>query len=352
MGQSSATPPAPPGLSQEEKDLLAKQGITLDKFQQILDSSSLDAADTQALLRQLSGLYKQETVPGTKKPGTPITTINQGLIDAGVTSLSSNSRLQYVIAPDQKPITMSELQRARTDLAYAQSRGYTTTTMGPDIITPDTTKWALDPVAVEDLKKRIAAETATQQKIADLSNQRYIDALEGKTPLSSGLLQQKQTDFRLLREAAARRGIVIDGEDPTTATSQSTAGNELVGQFKRTYGLLEDSERRAVIEGGAPQMTPTSSIPLSYATNATASGPVGLLPTYSNLSSQYAGAGSPYQQQRMLGYQGQIASYNAGQQGRGAVAGLLGTGAGYALMSGHPYVAAGLGLAGLGAAYL
>lgn len=352
MGSGSASPPQPPGLSSEERELLTKQGLTIDKFNEILNQSSLDSASTQDLLRQLSGLYKQESIPERRIPGKPVETINTNLIQSLMTGLSSNPRLQSTIAPDQKPITAAELQRAQTDIAYARQRGFTTTTLGPEEVIPGSNKWVLNQDEVAKLRERVVAEQKKAQEITDLQNERYIKALKGELPVSQGLLDQKMDDFRLLKEGAARRGIQIEGDTPETAVSSTTSGNELVGQFKRTYGLLQDAERRGEIMGGAPSGMPSYGVPLNFATSSTSAGPQGLLPTYSNLTSMYGGAAAPYQQQRMLGYQGQVAQYNAGRQGMAGITGLMGTGAGIAAMTGHPWIAGGLLAGGVAASYL
>lgn len=347
MGQSSATPPAPPGLSAEEKALLEKQGVTLEQFNQLLSQSTTDLASNQSLLAQISGLYKLTKQPDKFVP--PTWTTDHAAIDMWMDALDKSGKSSIALQ-NGRQVTKDELMAAKRDPAVAVALGLSNMATPPGS-EPVPDKWMLDPDAVKTLKERVAAEQSKQQEILDLQRDRYIKALKGELPVSQGLMNQKAEEFKLLREGAARRGIMIDGTTPEDATSQTTAGNELVGQFKRTYGLLEDAERRGELMGGAPTGMPGYAQPLNFATSSSSSGPMGLLPTYSNLTSMYGGAAQPYQQQRLLGYQGQVAGYNAGRQNMAGLTGLLGTGAGAAMMAGGPWGwGIGAGLLGLGVA--
>lgn len=349
MGSGSASPPQPPGLSQEELKLLDKQGITLDKFNELLGKSTADLMQNQNLLAQISGLYK--LTPQEDEYVGPTWAPDHAAIDTWIDALDKSGK-DSIVLQTGRSVTRDELEAAKTSEPVATSLGLS------NMLTPPSSKkrpdkWALDPEAVKTLREKVAAEQAKQQEILSLQQERYIKALKGELPVSQGLLDQKMDDFRLLKEGAARRGIQIEGDTPEEAVSSTTSGNELVGQFKRTYGLLQDAERRGEIMGGQPTALPGYSTGLNYAMSSTGSGPANLLPTYSNLTSMYGGAMAPYQQQRMLGYQGQVAGYNAGRQQQAGLTGLLGTGAGIAAMAGGPWgwgIAGGLGLLGLASA--
>ncbi len=185
------------------------------------------------------------------------------------------------------------------------------------------------------------------RSIGLLEADRYEKALKGELPVSEGTMQRKANEFGLLKESAARRGINIYGNSPETATSDSTSGNELVGRFKSTYGLIEDAERRGELSIGDKLNlgVPTLSIASSsgaYGSGATASG-------YGQAAGLLGQAQQPYQYNRGLQYQTdyQNALNKAGQ--KSGVGSLLGYGGGALIGSGNPYgMAAGAGLLGLG----
>lgn len=380
MGSSGA-PPSYPGLSDDEKRILQKQGITLDQFNNILSNENVNATENQQLLKQLSGLY--DTVD---TAATPASVKYSTKYDRNIENLKpffgkSMAEAAAAEAANGKPGIATYLsQQGYGSYADAENvydtfkgnamlgKGYTSgwngfTADNPEEVrqkqavdlslkyglgeyvapTEAGTKQVLNQQAIEDLRKRVAAGQATQQELTDLEQGTYksglealqrqlpqiealnkltLDrqqrALEGTLPVSQGLLDRKAEDFKHLQESAARRGITIAGDTPETATSQSSAGNELMGQFNRTYGLLTDQERRGEITGAPNQVYtpgPASQTP-SYGTSlgfGTAPGAGGLLGQYGQLASQYGGAMSPYTSQRNNSYQGVLNSYMQGQ---------------------------------------
>ena len=158
-------------------------------------------------------------------------------------------------------------------------------------------------------------------------------------------MSRKTEDFIHLREAAARRGIQIEGDSPESATSQSSAGNELVGQFNRTYGLLMDAERRGEITGAPNQVyTPgPASQTSSYGQQlqfGTAPGAGGLLGAYGNLANAYGGAAQPYINATNNAYQSSLNQYMQGQANNLGYAQIGGTLLG-GLIGGYPGAVAG-----------
>lgn len=185
-----------------------------------------------------------------------------------------------------------------------------------------------------------------QTELNQLNMDRYERALRGTLPVSEGLTQQKADDFKLLKENAARRGIGISGESPETATSDSTAGAALLGQFNKTYGLRTDAERQA-------QLSSNSNSTLSLLGASQESGPASLLGVGGNLANSYSNAASPYANQRMLEYQSAVNQFNydqQGKQGTGAAIGAVGGGILGAYLGGPMGAAAGANIgSGLGA---
>jgi hypothetical protein len=161
-------------------------------------------------------------------------------------------------------------------------------------------------------------------QLTQLQNDRQRRALEGTLPVSEGTIQRKSSEWQTLKEGAARRGIIIEGDSPETATSSSTSGNELIGQFNRTYKIQEDAERR----GELSSMSGNASI--GAASAAQASGPSSLMGAYQGLSGSYGQLAQPYANQRQMEYQGALGAYGYKQQLKGAYIQALGQGAGMA----------------------
>jgi hypothetical protein len=236
----------------------------------------------------------------------------------------------------------------------------------------------------EELNKGPSELDQAQQRVGLLQAERLEKALKGELPVSEATQQRKAQEFNLLKESLSRRGIRLQGDSPETAVSNSTAGNEAVGEFNRTYGLLQDAERRGEITSGAginqgqygllsnvgnqnlSQMQSIRSLsgsPASYSSFAPGSTSLGLmsgaqayspgtlLPAYSGLMNNYGMAMQPYSAQRNLQYQAQLQNAALQMQGQGAMSGLLGQAGGMGLMSGNPW-GMGIGAGLLGAGYL
>lgn len=161
------------------------------------------------------------------------------------------------------------------------------------------------------------AAVGRQTDLAKMQLERYEKALAGKLPVSEGTLQRKSDDFKLLQENAARRGISITGDSLDNATSDSTAGAALLGQMKRSYGLLEDAERRGELAGA-------TNPGISMLGASQASGGANLLGAGGGLLNSYSSVAQPYANQRMLEYQSAVNKFNYDQQGRAGMLGGLG----------------------------
>lgn len=213
-----------------------------------------------------------------------------------------------------------------------------------------------DYVDTTDGKKLVLNQDAVdrQKEISKMQLDRYEKALAGTLPVSEGTMQRKKEEFALLRENAARRGINIEGTSLDDATSDSTAGAALLGQFKRSYGLIEDAERRGELAGGV-----NSGLSLMGASSA--AGPAQFLGASNGLIGAAGAIAQPYANQRMLEYQAGINAANYRNQGRiGAgqiIGGVIGAGAGALSGTGPMGVGVGYqigagvggGMAGIGA---
>jgi hypothetical protein len=192
----------------------------------------------------------------------------------------------------------------------------------------------------QDALNNLRSDIAQNRSIGLLQADRLEKALKGELPISEGTMQRKAQDFKLLKEDAARRGIVIEGDSPETATSNSTSGNELVGNFNRTYGLLEDQERRGEIANvsGVNLGVPT----LSLASSANAYGPGAVAPGYVQGAGLLQNAQIPYYNQRMTQYQTDLYNFGNAQNRKQAIGGAVGSlaGAGIGAYFGGPTGAA------------
>lgn len=216
---------------------------------------------------------------------------------------------------------------------------------------------------LEEVRKGPSEFDQAQNRISILQAERLENALRGDLPVSEATKQRKRQEFDLLKEAAARRGIRIEGDTPETATSNSTAGVQTIGEFNRTYKLAEDAERRGEISAGAAEnlarygltnsissqgfnqaasLRGLSAAPgttftgspgaqsLGFLQNAAAYSPASLLGGYTGLLGGYQSAMQPYTDQRLLGYQANLnqASLKSRNNPLGTVLGLVGTGVG------------------------
>jgi hypothetical protein len=71
--------------------------------------------------------------------------------------------------------------------------------------------------------------------------QNYQNALLGKIAPNQMLEQQKARDWQQTVEQAAQQGIRLSGNSPESAVSQSTAGNQIIQDFTKRYGALEQN---------------------------------------------------------------------------------------------------------------
>lgn len=71
--------------------------------------------------------------------------------------------------------------------------------------------------------------------------QNYQNALQGKIAPNQALAQQKERDWQATVQQAAQQGIRLSGKSPESAVSQSTAGNQIIQDFTKRYGALEQN---------------------------------------------------------------------------------------------------------------
>ncbi len=190
-----------------------------------------------------------------------------------------------------------------------------------------------------------------------LALERDRKALMGELPLTVAGQQAKAKEFKDFKEAMARAGHVITGDDPGTASATSTAGIQALQAFNERFGLLEEAERFG-------QLNLASSMALAkmgIATDIGASKTAGLLqfpgasisgtqvgaPNYGGTAGQYASLLQPYQFNRSLQFQSNMAGFNANVQAQQQSA--ANTSALYGSLLGLGGTIAGVGLGAYGA---
>lgn len=139
-----------------------------------------------------------------------------------------------------------------------------------------------------------APNTPYEQQSGDVALaelQRYQNALAGNVPVDVGLQQQKSQDWERLKEQAGQLGIQLSGDRPESAASSSTAGNQMILDFNKRYGYLEDQVRQQTLQSGYSQNLGR----LGFGLQSEAQQLGGL----ESLGSQYAGLGQPYEAQRL-----------------------------------------------------
>lgn len=295
-------------LSPEELALIQKQGVTLDQVNSILSSATQGNTQAQNFLRQFSGLYDS----------------NGNLNNTAVDSLQSR---------------ISQYQR-QSDKLSQQSYNQLNQTF----------------------QQSPLSQASDQIGLAEA--ERLKNALSGNYTASSGLLNQEQKDYEKLREAAGQRGIKLEGNDLFTATSQSTAGNQLLADLRKNAESRRDSEKNTIISQatdanlnrlglGMNQQNQTFNQANTLRTNPAAQtlgfldsanqvGPQSLLSSYGNLASGYSSAMAPLTNNRLYNnqlsnanitanYGRNLAGYQNSQNQQAALYGTLGTIGGYAL---------------------
>ena len=149
-----------------------------------------------------------------------------------------------------------------------------------------------------------------------LQQERQTKALKGELPLTEALVQQKATEFKSFKEAMARAGNPIEGDDPGSAIANTTSGFQGLKTFNERWGLVEDAERRGELTAGQMTLNQTMGVASDIGARdiGTKAGfPTKTMPIMQGISS----AMQPYQFQRSL-------EYDASKQTAANKAGLLG----------------------------
>lgn len=356
MGSKSVSVPPPPEMSAEERQLLQNQNLTLQQFNDLLSDSKVQSRESMDILKNLSGLYKTETVTGERAPTTEEL---RELERAG--TWKPGDPIPWM----NTPITQTTLDRD----ALQQLRDR----IQANVEYQDQISGLANQSILDELSRGASDYIKGQNEIGLLQTQRQLATLRGELPLSLASQKQKSREFEALRENLARTGNEIEGETPESAVGLSTAANEALGEFNSRWGLIEEQERRGELTSGeaanlsryglssdissraiataqslASQYSPTNT-PLGLLGLSQQYNPSSLLSSYGGLASLYGSATQPYSAYTSSLYNSMLQNAALASQGRSATSGLLGYAGSAGLMSGNPYgIGIGAGLLGYG----
>lgn len=130
------------------------------------------------------------------------------------------------------------------------------------------------------------SQQASQQALTN-----YQNALQGNIPKNQMIEQQKALDWAQTVQQAAQQGIRISGDSPENAVSQSTAGNQIIQDFTKRYGALEQNYNLGQQQLG--MQAQQSGMGLLQQNLATQTG------AYGQLANQATQLYQPYQQQQL-----------------------------------------------------
>lgn len=296
--------PSVPGMSGEEQALLGAQRNSLDQFNSILQGATRSATRDQGINEALAGIYNPD----------------------GTINTSALAALQQRVNA-QEGVNQQLGQNANQALLNIFDQGQLGT-------------------------------LSDQAGVAEAQN--YLNALNTQAGPTEAQKQAEAERFKKLAESAGQRGIRITGNDLFSATSESTAGNQLLSQLRKEAQLSRETQRNNDLARlqqanmqrlgfGLQRQGQTASLAsglqydpsataLGFSRNAQAVGPQSLLGAYQNISSSYGQAAQPYTQQRYLQYQGALQNAANDAAYRGQLIGLVGQIGGAAIggMAGGP----------------
>jgi hypothetical protein len=163
------------------------------------------------------------------------------------------------------------------------------------------------------------AEQANYQNF-NLQLQRQQLALEGKLPISEGMRQAKEDEFKVYKEQQNRMGNTIVGNTLETAIAQTTAGQQGLRQLGTKWRVAEDAERRAEIQTGQANILGQQSMMSNLRQKD--------VEQLSSLPSRHLLALGAYGQQSGLLNTASIYEANVNSQNRAGLLGLISQGAG------------------------
>jgi hypothetical protein len=213
-----------------------------------------------------------------------------------------------------------QAQQTETQNLYKQLSGLYDTGPGGEL--------TLNQDKVTQLQQDQEQFGALSNEISQLQSDRYLKALKGELPVSVGTQQRKEDEFRVLQENLARGGGgMLTGGSPESAVGTSSAAIQSLGEFNRTYKLVEDAERRGELAGGGMGAAP-GSFSLGSLSQSHNYSPGNLVQGYGALASGFGQAAQPYANLRLQQYDVGVQNAALASQQQAAQYGLVGQAAG------------------------
>jgi len=255
-----------PGLTPEEQAILSKEGVTLDQFNQMIQGTGTSLQQNKQVLQQISGLYDA-----------------QGNLD---------------------PTALADL-KSRTQGQLAQAQGVGSAALG----------YLQNYFGGTGTSS--AAGGTSDPSVAQVQSDVYKNALEGTGAVNDATKQQQQRDFIALKDSLAQRGIMVNGDTPAQATSDSTAGQRAIQLFQQNVAAQNSSERLGYIQtlggqvagtvgaagGAATAGAGATNTQLGYVNNSATTSASTLAPLLSQYQSNLNAYYQPYQTQQLGTYQ-------------------------------------------------
>lgn len=183
------------------------------------------------------------------------------------------------------------------------------------------------------LEERFKKLEEQQLSLTEAQLARQTKALKGEMPNSDTLMKSIQSDFQKFKEAQARAGNIIMGDDPLTAVAKGTAATEALQAFQDNATQAKEREIQSII----------SETPFAYGGFELSQGSAGKrayalpnAPDYGGMSSMALSSYQPFQFNRQMDFQQQQLQNSNSQAKKNRqsqlLAGALGLGASAAMM--------------------
>lgn len=264
--------PAFPGLTPEEQSILQKEGLTLDQFNQLIQGTGTSLAQNKQILQQISGLYDA-----------------QGNLDqAALADLKTRTQGQLAQAQGVGSAALGYLQNY-----FGTGGGAGTGSTGT------------------------GTGASNVPGVAQAQAEAYKTALTGTGAVNEATKQRQQRDFITLKDSLAQRGIMVTGDTPEQATSDSTAGQRAIQLFQQNIAAENSSERLGYISTLGGQVAGTvgaagsasglgsnaTNTAIGYTSSAAVNPQATLAPLLMNYQTGLSNYYQPYQTQQLGPYQ-------------------------------------------------
>lgn len=317
------------GFSTNEQTL---NNINLDSINQYRDFMS----QIKPILLQESGY---EEIAGTKALG-----FGDGrelyytMKDLGGVSGTSNGKVKAQTVADSMGVSLPEFEQLRT-LAKDWYSSRTTAARTPEQLTEKAAKekaindkiagFQIGTKSLQKTATRLAQEKELQEvqkqqlELSKAQAERQRKALAGEIGPSDILTKGINDDFGAFKEAQARAGNVILGDDPFTAVGKGTAAIENLARFKDNAKAAMQREVQSIIQGETPLFYQGLGISGANTMRSPYS------PDYGGLSSMSLAGQQPFQFNRQMDYNWAALNSSKSRSGKsGLLGGLAGAGIG------------------------